>query len=337
MYKRQVIQLIVENEQAEANYSWTDKDGAIISNSALLNLNNAAAGNGPYQVAVTVDGCEAIPSIPFPIESIDQAVVQIGNSGPICLGTDATLFATNLEGYNYEWYNEQEELIAAESSTTISSINEATTYTLVVTKDGCSNEQTYQTEVLIETKPEITNITKSETYCEGESIFLTAQNKNPKGELIRYTWSGPSGFSYKEESTTDSFNLILPSININQAGSYTLQIETPNGCTSETNSVLVNVIPGIVAPALAVEQNAVCAGSTLSLEARSTAVTAIAFEWYLQKDTGDPTLVATTELPNYIIENATSNNSGTYIVKVVNEKCTSNFSNQVPVLVFDVN
>jgi len=331
------IQLMVENEITEANYSWTDRDGVIIGNSAQLNLSNTAADNGPYQVAITVDGCAAISSLPFEIESTEQSMVQIGNSGPICLGMDATLFATNLDGYNYEWYNENEELIATENSTTISAINEATTYTLIVTKDGCSNEQIQQTEVLIETIPEITNITKSETYCEGESIFLTAQNKNPIGELIRYTWTGPNGFNYTEESTTDSFNLTLPSININQAGSYSLQIARPNGCMSETNSVLVNVIPGIVAPALAVEQTAVCAGSTLFLEARSTAVTTIGYEWYLQKGTETPTLVATTDLPNYIIENARSDNSGTYLLKVVNEKCTSNFSNQVPVLVFDVN
>jgi len=67
---------------------------------------------------------------------------------------DATLFATNLDGYNYEWYDENEELIATESSTTINAINEATTYTLIVTKDGCSNEQIQQTEVQIETIPE---------------------------------------------------------------------------------------------------------------------------------------------------------------------------------------
>jgi len=122
---------------------------------------------------------------------------------------------------------------------------------------------------------------------------LTAQSENPLGELIRYTWTGPNGFNFTEESTTDSFNLILPSINISQAGSYSLQIATPNGCTSATNSVLVNVIPGIVAPALAVEQTAICAGSTLSLEARSTAVTAVAYEWYLQNDSETPTLIAT--------------------------------------------
>ena len=332
------VQLIVENESPQGNYSWTNSDGVIIGNSARLDLsNNTVTGNGPYQVAINVDGCAAISSLPYEIESIEESIIQLGNSGPVCRGSDVTLFATKLAGYNYEWYDEKEELIATESSTIVNTLNEAATYSLVVTKDGCTNGRTQQTEVLIKAIPTIINITKSETYCEGETILLTAQNQNPTGEIIRYTWTGPNGFNYIEETSTDSFNLVLPAINIGQAGSYTLQIKTPNGCSSATNSVLVNLIPGITAPTLEVEQNAICAGSTLSLQAKSTAVTAIAYQWYMQEGTASPTLIGTTELPNYVIENATSDNSGTYIVKAVNEECASNFSNQVPILIFDVN
>ena len=330
-------QLIVENEVADGNYTWTNATGIIIGNGARLEINNSAIDAGPYQVAISKEGCEPISSLPFQIERVEESIIQIGNSGPICNGTDATLFATNLEGYNYEWYNDKDELIATESSTTIRSLETATTYTLVVTKSGCTNGRVQQTEVLIKEIPEIRNITKSETYCEGETIFLSAQNQNPIGEMIQYTWTGPNGFSYIEETNSDSFNLILPSINIGQAGSYSLQIKTANGCTSAANSVLINVIPGINTPTLEVAQNVLCAGSTLTLEARSTTVTAIAYEWYLQEDSTSASLIATTDVPNYVIENATSNNSGIYIVKAVNEQCASNFSNQVPITVFDVN
>ena len=181
----------------------------------------------------------------------------------------------------------------------------------------------------------IKNITKTATYCEGEEVLLTAQSGSPHGLPIEYTWRGPNGFEFVNTTTSDSFPLQIPAISENQAGSYTLSLRAGE-CVSEDQSVFVAVNPSLYTPALEVEERTICSGNQLSFRATVMTNSAVMYEWYLEKSSGEVALFERTNTPDLVIDNATNIHSGTYMVRMVSEDCNSGFSNKQHILVMDV-
>jgi len=75
----------------------------------------------------------------------------------------------------------------------------------------------------------------------------------------------------------------------------------------------------------------------LALTANSVVTTPIQYEWYIQDTEDNLQLINTTNTPNLIIDKTTSDDSGDYLVRVINENCASNYSNLEKITVFGVN
>jgi gliding motility-associated-like protein len=151
-------------------YSWSN--GAT-TNNIIVN----PASSGSYSVTVGPAGCStsAKDSVKVkPLPSITLQGLQV-----VCSGGNTTLIATG--GGTYLWSPGSEtnsEITIAVATTTV--------YTLVVTKNGCSAEDTMQVTVLPLPTPSVNG---PFTLCKGESASLAASG----GDI--YYWSPPGSLN----------------------------------------------------------------------------------------------------------------------------------------------
>ncbi len=170
---------------------------------------------GSYTVRVTsASGCMSASSettivtvnaLPF--------TPTITPSGPttFCDGDSVTLTAG--AGTYYLWSNE--------ATTPGINVTKAGSYTVqVINASGCQSAASVPTIVTINSLPAIPTITPGgpTIFCTGESVILTSSTGST------YLWS--------TGSTT-------PSLNVDKAGSYTVQVTNANGCQSATSAATV--------------------------------------------------------------------------------------------------
>ncbi|WP_157505105.1 T9SS type A sorting domain-containing protein, partial [Flavobacterium tegetincola] len=99
----------------------------------------------------------------------------------------------------------------------------------------------------------ITNVNRTNSW---PYFALSAGNSND----ISYAWSGPNGF------TSSSSNASVSNASMNNAGTYSLTVTGPGGCTkSADRNIIINPLPTIELAASA----AVCVGSDITLTATS--------------------------------------------------------------------
>ncbi len=320
-------------------YNWTGPNGftSAIANPVIIGA--TPFNSGIYELRVeNSSGCSMTKATNL-IDQINttQEKPVLQSTGIVCGGDIVTIEAPLYQGtaIQYNWLVNG-TTIPNENTNSLSiqlDNEEENDYQLVVEVDGCilTSDPYIPT---VNQMPEIRNITKSATYCEGEAVSLIAQSSIPSGQLIEYTWRGPNDFEFVKTTTSDSFLLQLPAISQAQAGSYTLSLKSGN-CFSESRSVLITVNPGLLTPILEVEEAAICAGTQIQLSATSNVSLPVVYEWYLENSDGLE-LMASTATPNFTINNARSVHSGNYMVRMVSDKCPSNFSNQEYIIVFDV-
>jgi gliding motility-associated-like protein len=133
-------------------------------------------------------------------------------------------------------------------------------------------------------------VTGDTSLCVGDPLNLISTESIGDSFL----WTGPNGFF------STSRNLIIPSVNLNNAGKYTL---TVSGCANAVVDKLVSVAvnPTVTGDAF------ICFGDTLHLSASSSP--ANAYLW-----TGPDGFTSTSQ--NISIPNAGQNNSGNYTLTV---------------------
>ncbi len=333
------IELSIQQTNLDINgqFIWLDSNGDTIGTEKTISLKvNNNTPPAPYQAAVSISGCTSILSAPAFIDLIEMPQVSASNSGPICQGQEVQLMAPDIEGATYFWYDVVTGiLISNQQNPTIFDVEETTTFDLKVEIEGCMTSDKIQTTVEVDAVPSIKNISKSASYCAGETVLLTAQSNNPLGQPLVYTWTGPNNFIYTAETDRDSFGLELPNITDAQAGVYELTLRSPNACTSDPQSVIVNVRQELNTPALNAVSNLICGGESIELTASLTNGTAIAYEWYQQNEQGDLFLIKTTSTPSLIINNVNVTHSGEYLVRITKGNCASGYSNVESIKVID--
>jgi len=102
----------------------------------------------------------------------------------------------------------------------------AGTYSLTVTKDGCTDTAT--TYVTVNAKPAVGASSNSPVNV-GETIQLYG---GPSG-MASYSWTGPGGW------TSSAQNPARSSATTAMAGTYSLTVTDSNGCTDTANAVVV--------------------------------------------------------------------------------------------------
>ncbi len=192
----------------------------------------------------------------------------------------------------------------------------AVNYYLTVSGDGCTSPPSLPVSVNRVMKPVAQVAFKDTTICAGETVTLGTP---VTGQDLTYEWVGPDGFSSSQQFP------VLGPVTAAKAGYYYLRINRSNGCFSVRDSVLVNVKPKPSTPLL-LSNSPICSGSTLILTTPATGQSA--YHW--TKQGGNPVTTAT---PSYSITNASTANTGTWQLSVMQNGCESNLSSPVNVTV----
>jgi len=331
------IELTTTDLGATYSYTWTNANNITIGQGATLNIaSNNSLAVGPFKVTRTGVNCPPISSLPVDVAIIDFSVLTLENSGPICAGSSVELKANSLAGGTYTWFiagtNTQ---VATGANPTINNLEITTTYRLEVSLNGCQNTNILETTVSVDPKPNISNLARTITVCRGEDVLISPTNEPATREEIRYIWTGPNDFRFKDNTTSNQFPLVLEDISPDQAGAYSIVISSANGCEVDSRSIIINVIDELEAPALIPVSNVVCSDNSIELTASLQDDANVQFEWFIQNEAADLFLLDITNVPSIIIENPTAANAGKYLVRIRKGDCISGFSNTEIITVLD--
>ena len=282
----------------DAPYSFSWSTG---QTTPSINVTNV----GTYTVTVTDtnSNCSAI-SQPVTVSAlpVPNAPVVTSNS-PLCTGSTLDLSASAVAGASYSWTgpngfisNQQNPLI---NNVTI---NEAGTYSVTVTVNGCTSS-TATTTVTVNTIPSSPAAGSNSPVCEAASLNLSAS-------LIpaaTYSWTAPDGTIYATQ------NPVINNVSSLNTGIYSVTA-TVNGCTSAvaTTTVVINPLP---ATPIVSSNSPVCSGTTILLTANSNA--GATYSWL-----GPNGFSSLSQNPT--IPTATVNASGNYSVTPFLNGCAGN-------------
>jgi Concanavalin A-like lectin/glucanases superfamily/Secretion system C-terminal sorting domain len=156
---------------------------------------------------------QACPKYPITLTAI--------GSTTFCVGNNVTLNATNVNGYNYKWYNNT-SLLTGQNGTSFSA-NQTGLYKVIIDSMGCRDTSNL---IAVNVNPLPNNnvsVSGATTFCSGNTVTLTAQGNG------NYLWSNGA---------------ITNAITVNQTGNYSVTV-TANGCsaTSSVTTITVNPTP----------------------------------------------------------------------------------------------
>jgi hypothetical protein len=186
-----------------ASYAW--------SNSAT-SQSIVPTTSGTYSVVVTgANGCTATSNaINVTVNPIPTAVITPSGATTFCEGSSVNLVASG--GVSYAWNN-------GSTATTLAATTGGV-YTVTVTNaGGCTDTETL-TVTVNEVPSDFIVTSGSTTFCQGGEVSLTAQAGNS------YVWSN---------------NATTQSIAVTTAGTYSVSILSPNGCSVTSNAITVDV------------------------------------------------------------------------------------------------
>ncbi|PKL78070.1 MAG: hypothetical protein CVV25_12740, partial [Ignavibacteriae bacterium HGW-Ignavibacteriae-4] len=192
---------LLESKYDVPYYSYEWNTGA-----TTKNIYVSESGNYKLIITDTRTGCIDSTEIAIKVEDNLQPTIT---GGDICSGESATLTALpNDPSYTYLWSNGEE--------TSVIVVNQAGTYSVIVSKAGCVG--TAETTVNESPTPKFT-ILGERIICNNATAVLTSSE-----DFTEYLWST---------------NEITKEIEVTEAGAYTLTVTDENGC-SATKSIVVD-------------------------------------------------------------------------------------------------
>ncbi len=295
------VKFFGSSNDSSTMFKWTGPNSFYSSLDSPLISVGLPIHNGNYTSTVSLHGCVDIDTI---IVTINQTPSKptISNNSPVCAG-DTLQFtsSTSTNGVTYTWSGPNsfsdtgQTLIRVNSDTSMSGV-----YTVTVSKNSCSNEDT--THVLVKPLPAAVTLTNNTPLCDGDTLKLFSTTSSSGAS---YSWSGPGNFSANAQNTSRANG------SPNNSGWYVLNVAM-NGCVY-TDSTHANIYQ-IPAPPLLSYNNPLCVGDTLKLIANSALGTN--FNWM-----GPNNFSSTDKNPVKI--NASVSDTGKYVVTTSANGCTS--------------
>lgn len=211
---------------AGSTYAWSGPNGFTSTQQSFT-----TSTPGPYSLTVTANGCSSVNSATAivtqntaPPQNVSLAVSQ----GLSCTATTATLTAGSTTGVSYAFAGPGIVSTGANSAT----VNAAGVYSVTVTApNGCTaTTQTTVTQAV--TPPQ--NVTATNTgplSCTNTSVTVSAATSTSG---VSYRWSGPGSFA----STAQSFAT-------STAGTYSVTLTAPNGCTALASTIVSQTVASV--------------------------------------------------------------------------------------------
>ena len=292
-----------------ASYSWTGPNSFTSSSQSPTKTGTTVADSGVYSVSVTLAGCGTIG--PYTTAAVINRVPTtptLTNNGPLCVGDNLNLTATQYSGGTYSWTGPNSFTSTQQNPTRASVFNSyAGTYTATISANGCTSGQG-STTVTINNVPSTPTAGNNGPLCSGQSLSLTATAISGAA----YSWSGPNSF------TSTSQNPSRTSLTTADAGNYSV-IATLNGCASVAGVTYVAITTLTPTP-IAGSNGPLCPGQNLQLSAST--ISGATYAW-----TGPNSFTSTQQNPS--ISNVSSTNAGIYSVTAITSGCGTSSSGNI--------
>lgn len=187
------------------------------SNAQSIDVN--ASGN--YSVTITTsNGCCYSDDINVAIGTLPSASASGGVLG--CTDASIQLFGSSTSsGVSYDWSGPG-NFSSSDQNPIVTSAGE---YELFVTStDGCSSTDV----AIVSSDTDVPDISTSggELTCLATTVQLSGSSNTPN---VTFAWTGPNNFSSSDENPQ-----------VSTPGVYTLEITSPNGCSSSLDATVVD-------------------------------------------------------------------------------------------------
>lgn len=247
-----------------------------------------------YNVTVYDNGCQSTDDILVSVVRLPNA--NAGFDKTICSGQSTTVNATG--GTSYNWDNG----LGSGASHSVSPSGN-TTYTVTVTKNGCSAIDAVS--VIVKTSP-AADAGVDQDICQGNSAFLQATGG------VSFTWDNGLG--------TGSSHTVSPSGNT----TYSVQVTGANGCSSNDQvTIYVHQLPTVNESNVTVTSSdcGLSNGSVIGIVGSGSG--AIIYSWYDSDDNpvGTNSYISNMDAGSYqlvVTDNYCSDTSSVYVIEESN-------------------
>uniref|UniRef100_F4CBQ7 Conserved repeat domain protein n=1 Tax=Sphingobacterium sp. (strain 21) TaxID=743722 RepID=F4CBQ7_SPHS2 len=219
------------------SYKWFN-NGVEITGQTSANLEVSTAGQYTV-IALNAGGCESSVSASFAVQMNPrpaQPTVQLDGDAAICSGTEVTLTSSATAGN--QWFKDGVEIQGATQQTL--TVNEAGTYTVIVTdpNTGCTSLASTDLVITVNPTPEITiNGNAAISAKVGEAVQIPGVTTDPTG--LTPTWYDNDG------NVTTNLNPTFST-----PGVYTYTAVVTNGGCSASATVVITVYDENACPPL---------------------------------------------------------------------------------------
>lgn len=243
-----------------ANFEWTDEQGNVISQGAVLEV--SSGDTAVYYVTAMLNGCVESDSIIVINNGIDTDISIAGGGTPngnnqVCEGEELQLSVINNrpeQTLTYNWTaNAQGTIVNGETTdmptVAVSGTGRAVFYLTITNELDC----TFRDSVVVDVIPFRPDLDGEVTACAGVATSL-----NPNGNTdYQYTWSPNTGL--------DDPNIANPTAILTENQDYTVRIQNGDCTTEMTVSVVVAPAVGLAVPM----DTTVCTAGGLTLSAKT--------------------------------------------------------------------
>jgi gliding motility-associated-like protein len=270
--------------------------------------------DGSWTVFSVLDGCPSQAAVGFPVSVAPLPEVEATYAQPACENVELELSANFFPDADYEWAGPMgyQGFTQTPSAPPISGLYQVT----VTTLEGCTAQVSF--DVTISEAPVITAISNTGDDCvDGSSdIQLIATLFPPDDGNYEYAWTGPGNYA------SSSAVGIIPNATADDIGPYNLVITNGAGCTSETETTVVDVTDTPPPPELIpAGQLTFCEGDPVTFSALGGYSGQVSYVW------NTPLGSFTSTSSSYTIDALAPINSGGYSLTVIQNGCTSALSN----------
>ena len=221
---------VVLNASVGTGYSYQWQLNASNITSAT-NASYVAAQSGMYSVIVAANGCvSASNSVIITVNPLPIASLSSTGNTDLCDG-DTMIISTALNNnYNYQWLNNGSVITGAASNSF--AVTTGGVFAVIVEENGCKDTSTTLVVNLLQKPSAQISISGLTTFCEGDSVVLSADIQNS----VTYQWN----MNGSAIAGADSAVLV-----VKNSGSYEIEV-TDGICAATSSTITVKVNPNPV-------------------------------------------------------------------------------------------